>query len=171
MLAALYSQRCRFWHVLLADPEGAFNCYGLGREEKGLPAGLTLGGSAFIMHTSGRRERARRIFFLRVRGQKKRVSASLYSKWQGLSMRVRGSEARARGVSLVWPFDISLTRGRCWLLRRRSTLDGGTFGMLASGWGGEARGVICSFALQLTFVPAALYSQRPCYWYACKRMG
>ena len=33
-----------------------------------------------------------------VLGEKKRVSASLYSKWQGFSMHVKGSEARARGV-------------------------------------------------------------------------
>ena len=39
-------------------------------------------------------------------GEKKRVSASLYSKWQGFSMHVKGSEARARGVSLNWAFDV-----------------------------------------------------------------
>ena len=41
-----------------------------------------------------------------VLGEKKRISASLYSKWQGFSMHVKGSEARARGVSLIWVFDI-----------------------------------------------------------------
>ena len=41
-----------------------------------------------------------------VLGEKNRVSAYLYSKWQGFSMYVKGSEARARGVSLNWAFDI-----------------------------------------------------------------
>ena len=65
-------------------------------------------------------KQARRIFLLCfprssftdwVLGEKKRVSASLYSMWQGFSMHVKGSEARARGVSLIWAVDILWTRG------------------------------------------------------------
>ena len=53
-------------------------------------------------------------------GEEKRVSASLYSMWQGFSMHTRGSEAIARGVSLILPFNLHYNHGSFCMLARGS---------------------------------------------------